>query len=216
MDNHDSHISLSAINLAREAGIVLLTIPPHTSHKTQPLDRTVFGPYKTYFNKAANEWMLANPGKPITIYNIAQIVGKAYPQAFGQQNIIKGFEVTGIHPLNENIFTDDEFLSSFVTDRPFSDEPHNEVTQGAEPHNMEASNLPGPFNSQVLASSPRFITPEAITPFPKAAPRQQNICRGKKKGKTRILTDTPEKDAIMSATVKMSIPKKRKAVKKEF
>lgn len=52
MDNHESHISIDAIELARENGIIMLTIPPHTSHKLQPLDRGVFGPFKTYYNDA--------------------------------------------------------------------------------------------------------------------------------------------------------------------
>ena len=33
LDNHQSHISLQAVEFARTHGIVLLTIPPHTSHK---------------------------------------------------------------------------------------------------------------------------------------------------------------------------------------
>lgn len=53
MDNHDSHIQLELLNYARENGILILTIPPHTSHKLQPLDRTVFGPLKTYYSQAA-------------------------------------------------------------------------------------------------------------------------------------------------------------------
>lgn len=61
-DNHDSHVSIPLINLAKSNGVVLLTFPPHTSHKFQPLDRTVFGPYKTYYNQAVSEWMLQNPG----------------------------------------------------------------------------------------------------------------------------------------------------------
>ena len=40
MDNHASHISLEAIEYSKENGIVL-TFAPHTSHKLQPLDRTV-------------------------------------------------------------------------------------------------------------------------------------------------------------------------------
>lgn len=32
-DNHDSHVSINSINFAKENGIHLLTIPPHTSHK---------------------------------------------------------------------------------------------------------------------------------------------------------------------------------------
>uniref|UniRef100_A0A1B0CX45 HTH CENPB-type domain-containing protein n=1 Tax=Lutzomyia longipalpis TaxID=7200 RepID=A0A1B0CX45_LUTLO len=36
LDNHDSHLDIDGIN----NGIALLTIPPHTSHRLQPLDCT--------------------------------------------------------------------------------------------------------------------------------------------------------------------------------
>lgn len=48
LDNHDSHVSVPVITKCKEVGITLLTFHPHTSHKMQPLDRTVFGPSKTY------------------------------------------------------------------------------------------------------------------------------------------------------------------------
>ncbi|XP_025836076.1 uncharacterized protein LOC112906347 [Agrilus planipennis] len=34
MDNHDSHISIESLNFAKENGISLSTIPPHTSHNS--------------------------------------------------------------------------------------------------------------------------------------------------------------------------------------
>ncbi|KAK6186858.1 hypothetical protein SNE40_006124 [Patella caerulea] len=71
MDNHKSHVSIRTIDKAKENGVVLLTFPPHTSHKLQPLDRTVYGPLKKYFNTACNAWQLTNPGQPITIYEVA-------------------------------------------------------------------------------------------------------------------------------------------------
>lgn len=46
LDNHESHLYLSVIDYCREVGIVLLSFPPHCSHKLQPLDRSVFGPFK--------------------------------------------------------------------------------------------------------------------------------------------------------------------------
>ncbi|KAJ8874243.1 hypothetical protein PR048_025086 [Dryococelus australis] len=55
------------------------------------LDRTVFGPYKTYYNNAVSEWMFTNPGKPLSIYGEAKIFGKAYLLAFASHNIFKGF-----------------------------------------------------------------------------------------------------------------------------
>jgi hypothetical protein len=67
LGNHESHLSIVAINVTKENGIIILTLPPHTSHKVQPLDRTAFGPYKAYYNACLNDWMLSNPGKPVTI-----------------------------------------------------------------------------------------------------------------------------------------------------
>lgn len=54
-DNHKSHISIEAIDYARENWIVYLTFPPHTSHKLQPLDVTVFGPFKAKLKVAFND-----------------------------------------------------------------------------------------------------------------------------------------------------------------
>lgn len=64
LDNHETHISLRALNLAKEKGIVMLTIPPHTSHRLQPLDTAVYGPFKTYYNRAIDGWMRSYPKQP--------------------------------------------------------------------------------------------------------------------------------------------------------
>ena len=58
LDNHQSHTSIEAITFAKENGIVLLTIPPHTSNELQPLDSTVFGSFKTFVSQGINNWML--------------------------------------------------------------------------------------------------------------------------------------------------------------
>lgn len=52
MDNHEAHICLQVIKYAKENNVILLTLPPHTSHKLQPLDRSVYGPLKRYYNDA--------------------------------------------------------------------------------------------------------------------------------------------------------------------
>lgn len=57
MDNHESHITVEAINKAKDNSILLFTIPPHTSHKLQPLDGGVFGPFTTYYNEACKNWL---------------------------------------------------------------------------------------------------------------------------------------------------------------
>ncbi|GBM68845.1 hypothetical protein AVEN_189736-1 [Araneus ventricosus] len=57
LDNHESHVSIEAISLAKELGIIMLTFPPHTSHKLQSSDRGVFGPFKKYYRTACSNWM---------------------------------------------------------------------------------------------------------------------------------------------------------------
>ena len=69
--NHSSHISLQAIEFCREKGIVMVSIPPHCTHRLQPLDITFFGALKTYYSRACDAWMAHHPGQAITEYHVA-------------------------------------------------------------------------------------------------------------------------------------------------
>jgi len=69
----------------------------------QPLDCTVFGPFKRYYNVAVKSWMLDNPGKAMTIYNIPQMVGVVFARSMTIENISSGFCVTGIYPFDPNV-----------------------------------------------------------------------------------------------------------------
>lgn len=118
LDNHASHVSIKCIDYCRDNGIVMLSFPPHCSHKLQPLDRSVYGPFKKAVNTACDGWMRANPGKTMTIYDIPGIVATALPRAMTLSNIQAGFRVSGICPYNRQIFSDLDFAPSYVTDRP--------------------------------------------------------------------------------------------------
>ncbi|KAJ8938961.1 hypothetical protein NQ318_019417 [Aromia moschata] len=43
LDNHDSHLSIEALDLLKDNGVVAISCPPRCSHKLQPLDRSGFG-----------------------------------------------------------------------------------------------------------------------------------------------------------------------------
>ncbi len=102
----------------------MITFPPHCSHKLQPLDRSVFGPFKRYYNSYCSSWMKDHPGKPMSIHIIAELVGLAFPLAITPANITSGFRVAGLVPFNRFIFDGDvDFAPSFVTDRPLNSSP---------------------------------------------------------------------------------------------
>ena len=84
-------------DLARENGVVVLPIPPHTSHYLQPLDRTCYGPFKTAFGVAMDGWMRSHPGRIVTIYDVPSLVGEAQLHSLIIQNIQNGFRVSGMY-----------------------------------------------------------------------------------------------------------------------
>ena len=128
-----THTSIQTIDFCKENGVVLLSFPPHCSHKLQPLDRSVFGPLKKYYSSACNSFLKSHPGKPDTMYNIPEIAKQALLLAATPGNIQKGFLVTGIAPFNSDIFTDEEYLPSFTTNRslPDNDQP-SEVAEHSQ------------------------------------------------------------------------------------
>ena len=164
LDNHSSHVNLRVVQFARKNSIVIVTFPPHCSHKLQPLDVTVYGPFKIRYRIAMNEWMLSNAGKTVTIYQVGQFVKDAYLSAFSPHNITQGFLKTGIYPMNSNIFGEEEFLSSFVTDRS---DPVAEVDSDKENDNNNVTeieqNLPLPPSPASASSQPISRTSEQQT-----------------------------------------------------
>jgi len=84
--------------------------------------------------------------RPMTIYDIASVVNVPYSQAFSQKNIKAGFAVSGTEPYNPNVFHDDEYLSSSVTDRV------PEPAVAVQPVTTAASQLPSSSTSDT--SSP--------------------------------------------------------------
>lgn len=203
LDNHDSHFSIETLNLAKEHGVTILTLPPHTSNKLQPLDVSVFSAFKTYYNGAIDSWMMKNPGTPVTIFQIAECVGYAFDKAMTPENIKSGFKKCGIMPFDRHVFQDFEFMSSSVTDR----EPHsseNNQEQSVENHQSDENRDENDNNSKLFETvtpekksptvSSSFKSPEELFGFPKAQPRKKVLI--KKKGRSKIVTDTPEKTII--------------------
>ncbi|XP_050678651.1 jerky protein homolog-like [Leptidea sinapis] len=138
LDNHSSHIDIDVIEKAKKNSVILLSFPPHCTHRLQPLDVGVNGPFKTYCSKAQNNWLRTNPGKIMSIYEIPGIVKYAFPLAVTPINICNAFKKAGIWPYNSNVFTDEDYAPSFVTDRPM---PENRLSQGTD-------NLPVPPNNR--------------------------------------------------------------------
>lgn len=110
-DGHATHINPDLCKLALENGVHILKLPPHTTHVLQPLDVTVFGPFKTDWDKQLVKWQRQNPRKRIPKQDFVELLNKVY-DCVSIDNIQSGFIATGIydanrlevdlHPVNEN------------------------------------------------------------------------------------------------------------------
>lgn len=206
MDNHDTHSSLELIMYCRENGLVLLTFPPHTTHRLQPLDVCVFGPLKARYKANLNMWLSDHPGKNITIYDIAHLTAPAFDEAFSRKNIISAFRKTGCYPYNRQVFSDDDFVGALVTDFPVPSPKIPEIaTPPSECANASTSTT-APNNVTLPA-----ITPEDIRPYPKLTERLP-VRGGRKKKKSAILTSTPE---VMRIAEESREKERKKAIAEE-
>lgn len=228
LDNHSSHLSVPTLDLAKENGVVMLSFPPHCSHKLQPLDVAVYGPFKKYLSSAQDAWMRNNAGKTMTIYDIPGIVRTALPLALTPNNIMSGFERTGIFPYNQNKFSEADFAPSYVTDRPMENdknEPQPSTSSAFFPSllaNTQPSTSSDPQQpttndaeintGEALVDPQGVFSPETVRPLPKAGPRKSTINR--KRRRTAILTDTPEKENLRKEQ-EIANKKKTKGVNKK-
>lgn len=108
MDNHSSHCTLKVFDYCKENGIVILTLPPHTSHRLQPLDICFYGPLKTAYNQECDNFMKSNNYQRIQQSDIAQLFKNAYNRTATIQKAVKGFESAGIYPFNPNTINPEE------------------------------------------------------------------------------------------------------------
>ena len=128
LDNPNSHLDVGVIDFCKQQGIVLFSFPPHCSHRLQPLDRGVYGPLKKFVNSACDSWMRNNARKTMSIHDIPRIVAECLLKAATPSNIAGGFRTSGIFPFNRNIFSEEDFIPSTLSDRPDMDEVHQRTT----------------------------------------------------------------------------------------
>ncbi|KAF2897423.1 hypothetical protein ILUMI_08749 [Ignelater luminosus] len=106
LDGHTTHTrDLALVDMARNNGVILLCF----SHKLQHLNSFMKPPSK-YYKDELPKWLRNNPGKVVTMFQIAMLFGNAYMLASTILTTVNGFWRTEMWPLDKNVSTEADFL----------------------------------------------------------------------------------------------------------
>ena len=123
----------------------MISFPPHTTHKLQPLDKTYFGPLKQYYGQPCDRWMVNHPGKRSCFYAIAALFGEAFAKASTLEKGVAGFSSYGLWSFNPDVFTEADFVPSVMMD------------DGNE-HIASTSDATSPASPTTRATPPQAVT----------------------------------------------------------
>ena len=145
-DGHGSHTTLDWITLARSKNIILYCLPPHTTHRLQPLDVGCFGPLQiAWFNRC--DEILDETGEGMEMKEVVTEYFVARRKAFKSENILKAWKNSGLRPLNPNLFTAADFAPSHSS----STQCHAPSSFPSKmPHVPDASSDDGMFDPAVF------------------------------------------------------------------
>jgi hypothetical protein len=120
IDGHSSYVTAQFIAYCIISKIDLFLLLPHSSHKTQPLDLSIFGPLKTALNLEVDQiFRHLTMRLPRVEWTSAYV--KARVRCFKPSSIEFGFRKAGIYPFNP------EILLSTLTPPPRTPSPGNQV-----------------------------------------------------------------------------------------
>ena len=101
VDGHSSHVNMAFVDWADQHGIILLILPPHTTHRLQPLDVGLFQPLSTDYSLELNQLMNDGAGHVSMSKSFFwPMFKRAWDKAFTEDNIQSAFRKSGIWPIN--------------------------------------------------------------------------------------------------------------------
>lgn len=170
-DGHGSHDQYKLIQSARENGVILLCLPPHTTHKLQPLDVGVFGPFARAWIERCDD-IVEDTGQEMPREDFVKEYMAVRNASFKESTLRTAWRKSGLWPINRDIFRNDDYApsvatsthasavpSSYPTHQSFSDDEDNLTdTEQSSPSNVHP-------NTTAVTSTPTF-SPTLMSPIP--------------------------------------------------
>ena len=101
LDGYTSRYSPEVIKLGAAKGVVVIALPPNTTHLLQPLDKGIFSLLKLQWKKVVQSY-IAKHGRAITRYEFSALFADAWYSPMIPKNIHSGFKTCGVYPFSSH------------------------------------------------------------------------------------------------------------------
>jgi len=115
LDGHNSHISLAVVSFCEANNIILMNLPPHTTHALQPCDVGIFGPLAAAWRKVVGKY--TRYGLHIEPEDIPALLHQARQKSITPEIIKSAWAQSGLHPLRLDAIPAEMFEPSKLSTR---------------------------------------------------------------------------------------------------
>lgn len=165
-DGHDSHIAGEFILHCINNNILLVLLPPHSSHILQPLDVSIFGPLKKYIARAQQE-VIRHGVARLQKCEFVDAYAIAREAALRPENVLSGWRASGIYPLNTStVLRKFNIIDAPKTPPRFSDTPNQtyinlatHLDNSPDAMTLRAGNVVLTHYIQTPETAPTLVTP---------------------------------------------------------
>ncbi len=113
-DGHGSHATPRLVELALQNNIHLFCLPPHTTHKLQPLDVGVFAQLNAAWKKRCDD-IVTDTNSEMRRQDVVREYMDVRNGAVTPDLIKSAFRACGLNPINPNVFGPEDFAPSANT-----------------------------------------------------------------------------------------------------
>ncbi|KAJ8914133.1 hypothetical protein NQ315_016211, partial [Exocentrus adspersus] len=158
-DGHASHISVRIVEEAMSNNITLIKLPSHLTDMLQPLDKCVFGPVKTFWEKKLIAFGKKQMGKGtgrLSKPEFVELLAEVWTHAIKPTNIVSGFRSCGIFPVDKTKFPTSSFKQRELEEYLQKQENSIDTPEGI------SLGIPEDHHNESIRQEVRVVTPPTL------------------------------------------------------
>ncbi|XP_071760830.2 uncharacterized protein LOC139915943 [Centroberyx gerrardi] len=168
LDGHQSHLDPELVRAAQREGVILLCLPPHTSHILQPLDVSFFGPLKADFSGLVGDLSAVSHSFVVSKKEFSRVLRDSYQRLKDRRVVVAGFRKCGLHPLDPTAIDWSRVMPSGPQRGTLPEPPATPASPSATP----AATTPSRSPQNPPSQNPPHQDPPSQDPPSQNPPRQ--------------------------------------------